>query len=129
MKTLLEASIECAKVRINKLLDKNGSSTSTFKSGYNEGAKEAQRWIPIEEELPPEDGQDILLKNEKWINEDYNVNGVRIGCYGDGKWMSASWCNNHDEYHTRTSEIDDETFTDSLAVNQIPTHWRPIERR
>ena len=92
------------------------------------GAREAQRWIPIEEELPPEDGQEILLKNEKWIDEDYNIKGVRAGSYCDEIWTSAYWCGHHDEYHTRTSDEDDDQFTDSLAVNQIPTHWRPIER-
>jgi len=97
-------------------------------SDFKAGAEFAQRWIPIEEELPVEDGQDILLKNQKWIDEDYNTTGVRIGSYGDGKWISAYWCRTHDEYHTRTSEDDDTTFTDSLAENQIPTHWRPIER-
>jgi len=92
------------------------------------GAREAQRWIPIEEELPPEDGQEILLKNEKWIHEDFNIKGVRAGSYCDGIWTSAYWCGYHDEYHTRTSDEDDDSFTDSLALNQVPTHWRPTER-
>jgi len=100
---------------------------SNYIDWANLGAREAQRWIPIEE-LPPMDGQDILIKNEKWIDEDFNENGVRIGCYGDGIWTSAYWCNTHDEYHTRTSDEDDEAFEDSKAEDQIPTHWRPIDR-
>lgn len=94
----------------------------------NFGAREAQRWISIDEEIPPEDGQDILLKSHRWIDEDYNVNGVRIGTYAEGVWTSAYWCRQHDEYHTRTNQEDDSTFDDSSAENQIPTHWRPIER-
>lgn len=90
---------------------------------------EAQRFIPIEEELPPE-GVECLLQNEKWINEDYNPKGIRNGFLGgDGIWVSNYWCNYHDEYHTRTSDEDDESFSDPKAENQVPTHWRPYFRK
>lgn len=81
-------------------------------------------WIKINN-IPPEG--EVLLYNEKWINEDWNPNGVRIGFYDDvSGWVSAYWCNYHDEYHTRTSEDDDKQFEDFKGKNQIPTHWLPI---
>lgn len=84
------------------------------------------RWNKVGDCLPPEDGQDILLQNDKWIDEDYNILGVRIGSYGDGQWISAYWCRTHDEYHTRTTGEDDKQFEDFEAINQIPTYWRAI---
>ena len=123
MKTTEQTAREYAEVN-----QKTRLSNGITKSDFIAGIEFAQRWIPIPEELPPEDGQEILLKNEKWINEDYNTKGVRVGSYCDEIWTSAYWCGHHDEYHTRTSDEDDDQFTDSLAINQIPTHWRPIER-
>ena len=34
--------------------------------GFNEGVKFAQRWIPVEEELPTEFEKQILVKNEQY---------------------------------------------------------------
>lgn len=85
------------------------------------------KWIDLKEQQP-EAGREVLLYNEKWINEDYNPNGIRIGWFGDvSGWVSAYWCNYHEEYHTRDSVDDDKQFTDSEAENQVPTHWMEIE--
>lgn len=88
--------------------------------------EELIKWNNVKDKLPPEDGQDILLQNDRWIDEDYNELGVRIGSYGDDQWISAYWCRNHDEYHTRTTVEDDKQFEDFEAINQIPTKWKPI---
>jgi hypothetical protein len=83
-------------------------------------------WIPLTEKEPPE-GFEVLLYNKNWINEDWNPKGIRIG-FLDGVvgWVSAYWCNYHDDYHTRTSDEDDKQFEDYKAENQIPTHWMEI---
>ena len=82
----------------------------------------------LTEKNKPELGVEVLLYSEKWINEDYNPKGIRVGFWCDvQEWVSAYWCNYHDEYHTRTSCEDDEKFEDSKAENQIPTHWMNIE--
>lgn len=95
----------------------------------NLGAREAQRFIPLEEDLPP-GGVEVLLQNDKWKNEDDNPEGIRSGfLVSDGTWVSSYWCNYHDEYHTRSSNEDDDQFEDSKAENQIPTHWRPYFRK
>jgi len=84
-------------------------------------------WISVSERIPDQ-GIEVLLFSDKWIDEDFNPNGTRIG-YLDGiaEWVSAYWCNYHDEYHTRTSVEDDSMFAEVKAIYQIPTHWMPIK--
>ena len=75
----------------------------------------------------PEPGIEVLLFNENWKHPDWNPRGIRIGFLDDvSGWVSAYWCNTHDEYHTRDSMLDDEQFEDSSAMNQIPSHWKEI---
>jgi hypothetical protein len=81
----------------------------------------------LDEINKPEPGEEVLLYNEKWISDD-NPKGIRVGFWCDVQgWVSAYWCNYHDEYHTRVSSEDDVKFEDSKAENQIPTHWMSIE--
>ena len=80
---------------------------------FKAGVEFAQRWIPVEEELP-KNANEIILKNEKWITE-YNPNGTRMG-YMDNErkklFYSAYWDENGQCY--------------SMSEEQ-PTHWRPID--
>jgi hypothetical protein len=63
------------------------------------GAKEAQRWIQIEEEMPINDGCRILVRND--------------GCFP----IISTAIFKGDEFHADFS----------LCTEDI-THWRPIER-
>ena len=84
------------------------------------------KWISTKSRIPKK-GIEVLLFNEKWINEDYNPKGIRIGFLDDvSGWTSAYWCNYHDDYHTRTSDGDNKQFKDFKASNQVPTHWMSI---
>ena len=83
-------------------------------------------WFDVNKTDVPE-GIELLLYNEVWINEDFNSKGIRIGFLdGDGTWITAYWCNYHDEYHTRRSDTDDEQFKLSKGIDQIPTYWTHI---
>jgi hypothetical protein len=83
-------------------------------------------WIMLEKQKP-EAGKEVLLFNENWKNEDFNPKGIRIGFFDDiSGWISAYWCNYHDDYHTRTSDEDNNQFEDYKAGNQVPTHWMCI---
>lgn len=130
MKTIEAAAEEYAlefvrKREIDDMYISQSDLLST-KEDFKAGIEFAQRWIPIEEELP-ELGVEVLFKNEKWINEDYNPDGVRIGFRDDGAgYVTAYYCSYHDEYHTRNSEEDNGQFEQAKAEDQIPTHWRPI---
>ena len=114
MKTIKEAAKEYA---ISLHADDCHLSISEIemyaKTDFEAGVEFAQRWIPVEEELP-KNANEIILKNEKWITE-YNPNGTRMG-YMDNErkklFYSAYWDENGQCY--------------SMSEEQ-PTHWRPIE--
>ena len=66
-------------------------------------------WIETKKELPPECTV-VLGYSKKWIDEDFNPEGIREAFLGgDGDWASAAWNNDQDCWST-----DWET---------IPTHW------
>jgi hypothetical protein len=85
------------------------------KNDFIAGVKFAQQWTSINDELPEEDGNDYLLRNDKWIHEDYSPNGVRFGFFNSElegeKWTHVHWSGYSDEYITEHDE---------------PTHWRKI---
>lgn len=83
-------------------------------------------WIAIKDK-EPEIGIEVLFYNEKWVDEDFNPNGVRIGFRDDICYTSAYWCNYHEDYHTRTSDEDNDQFELAKAIDQIPTHWMVIQ--
>ncbi len=85
-----------------------------------------KHWVSVKDN-PPEEGIEFLLYNEKWIDEDFNPKGIRVGFLdGLGGWISSHWCNTHDEYHTRISSEDDKQFEDFKGENQVPTHYWPL---
>lgn len=85
-------------------------------------------WIKIESDTEIPTGIELLLFNEKWIDEDFNPNGVRIGFKDDlTNWTTAQYSNYQDCYYTRTADEDDNKFKLSKAVDQIPTHFKVID--
>ncbi|MDR1981501.1 MAG: hypothetical protein LBQ39_07780 [Tannerellaceae bacterium] len=128
MKTIEEAAGEWADNHYNKIQEYEDWDDDGFDEGYNTGANYraidafkagvefAQRWIPIEEDLPPLDGKDYLLRNDEWIHPDVNPLGIRFGFYNpdleDTEWTHVHYSMYSDEYIT---EYD------------APTHWRYID--
>lgn len=46
------------------------------------------KWNKVsEKELPY--GEEVIAFNEKWIDEDFNPNGTRVGFLGDDGFISA----------------------------------------
>ena len=117
MKTIKEASKEKRETSImllygSKLID-CVTVANREEASFISGVEFAQRWIPVEEELP-ENANEIILKNEKWITE-YNPNGTRMGYMDDERkklFYSAYWDENGECY---------------LMSEEQPTHWRPIK--
>lgn len=93
------------------------------------GAREAQRFISLEEELPPE-GEEVLFYNENWINEDFNPRGIRFGFMNNDDFITAHYWNDQDTYVTIShSECDGNGFySEEIRHNINPTHWRPLFR-
>lgn len=98
------------------------------KKAFKKGVEFAQRWISIEDELPKE-GEEVLLFNEKWKDEDYNPRGLRIGFLGADGFISAHWWNYQDCYMTISKNECEGNSAYSKEIQEItePTHWRPIE--
>ena len=76
---------------------------------FKNGAEFAQRWISVEEELPPI-GEMVLTKMEKrhgdtWVQHYYST-ATRLE--NQGEWQDVNWVNH------------------SMSFGHI-THWRPIE--
>ena len=76
---------------------------------FKAGADFAQRWISVEEELPPI-GEMVLTKMEKrhgdtWVQHYYST-ATRLE--NQGEWQDVNWVDH------------------SMSFGHI-THWRPIE--
>ena len=76
---------------------------------FKEGVEFAQRWISVEEELPPI-GEMVLTKMEKrhgdtWVQHYYST-ATRLE--NQGEWQDVNWVDH------------------SMSFGHI-THWRPIE--
>ena len=87
----------------------NAGSNAYFGNGFRAGVEFAQRWIPVEEELP-DIGEEVLVKRElrqgdTWVQRFCSVS-TRLA--PSGEWEDVKWS---DVGHTRG----------------IVTHWRPIE--
>lgn len=83
-----------------------------------------------EKELPY--GEEVIAFNEKWIDEDFNPNGTRVGFLGDDGFISAEWDDEYDEYETHYEEGDDyddvpasmlDEHHKKFAKPNMPTHW------
>ena len=59
---------------------------------FLEGAKFALnvQWINYKEQKPPF-GVEIIAYHHKWVDEDFNPNGTRVGFLSDEGFISAFW--------------------------------------
>ncbi len=111
METIKEAAGKCGGCRLSCLtecetFESNDEKTACCnrleRHGFIQGVAWAERWIPVEEELP--DNQDIVLvKTDKGCVSTAYLHGKKSGfiCYGQ------------------------EAYNDFGEV----THWRPIEHK
>ena len=112
MKTIIEAAQEFGE---KPSFIEKGIEIQTM-AGFYAGVEFAQRWIPVEEELPEMsdneedwifddefDDEPIKFSKDVLIKDKYG--NVAMGCmYEDGDWLS--------EY---------------IIMDKPITHWRPIE--
>ena len=80
-----------------------------IQDAFTAGSEFAQRWISVEEELPPI-GEMVLTKMEKrhgdtWVQNDYST-ATRLE--NQGEWQDVNWVDH------------------SMSFGHI-THWRQIE--
>lgn len=109
MKTIKEAAKESAK----KMLPLQTDLHSYFREQFKDGVEFAQRWIPVEEELP------LCYESGLWdgLRSDFVL--VK---FQDGRWTKA---------RLYSGILDGNSFNDWCNENDyqlyIITHWRPIE--
>ena len=72
--------------------------------------------------LPPED-VDVLAYNKKWIDEDFNPKGIRIGFREEDRFYSAQR-NDDSNYSTHCS--DDNDYYDHNGKDELPEYWVEI---
>lgn len=112
MKTLKNAAREFADT-----VKGNYSTRSIMEQAFLAGAKEAERRIPVTEELP-ELNETVIGFNEMWIDSTNNPEGSRE-CFrsvvDDNDWISSRW------------DMDLDSYVKDVGVE--PTHWRPIVRK
>ena len=103
MNTIEQAAIDYA-----ESLEDNDYTIET-EAAFKAGAEFAQRWIPVDEELP-EIGEQVLAKKElrdgdTWVQNFYSI-VTRMT--PSGEWEGVKW-------------------SDVGFTRGIVTHWRPIE--
>ena len=86
-------------------------------------------YINYQEQKPPI-GVEVIAYNHKWVDEDFNSNGTRIGFLSDEGFISAFWWDEQDCYET-ISKLhceDDEDFFENHIDNTEPEFWFPIPK-
>ena len=90
-------------------------STTEKRDAFENGAEFAQRWIPVEDELP-EDSDD-LVQTEKYI---YTENAVLVRTV-NGKYSVSKRSKFKGNNNSKWEWMGSSSFSDSV------THWRPIK--
>ena len=103
MKTINDAAIECANIYLQGYRDSYPADENDFVDVFEAGVEFAQRWIPVEEELP-RIGEKVITK----MNKDKRTS------YGIATRIREEW------------EIDAHWIDHTFSYMNI-THWRPIE--
>lgn len=81
-------------------------------------------WVSVKERLP-EVGVEVIAFNPEWLDEDYNLHGMRVGFLNesqeDGYFVSAKYNNYQDCYET-----DGDPDSSKRLPDEIFTYWRPF---
>ena len=98
---------------------------------FLEGAKFALEnlWINYKEKEPPF-GVEVIAYHHKWVDEDFNPNGTRIGFLSDDGFISAFWWDEQDCYETISKQHceSNRDFYRSHIDNTEPEFWVPIPK-
>ena len=104
MKSIEEAAKEYAKLEYEDLYDEDSLDVDITIKDFTKGVEFAQKWIPIEEELPFAFDHSIGI--EMKLENGVVLSGYR---FSDGDWLKFT--------EDGTGEI----------IKKKVTHWRPIE--
>lgn len=88
------------------------------------------QWVSVKDEPIPQ-GPFVLAYHPKWVDDDFNKQGVRIGFQSDNGFISAYWWDTQDDFiaivksNWESDEANKAFFEDHLD-NSEPTHWMII---
>ena len=74
--------------KIKKKAEGFGKLAPIFLEGANFALE--NRNINYQEQKPPF-GVEVIAYHHKWVDEDFNPNGTRVGFLGDEEFISAFW--------------------------------------
>ena len=116
---------------IQEKIQKKAEEFGKLAPAFLEGAKFAleNRYINYQEQKPPF-GVEVIAYHHKWVDEDFNPNGTRVGFLGDEGFISAFWWDYQDCYET-ISKLNCESNRDfyrSHIDNTEPEFWFPIPK-
>ena len=110
---------------IQEKIQKKAERFGKLAPAFLEGAKFAlnNQCINYREQKPPL-GVEVIAFNRRWIDEDFNPNGTRIGFLNENDdFTSAYWWDEQDCY-----EINDGSFHKSPIDNIEPEFWAYIPK-
>ena len=86
-------------------------------------------WINYSKQKPPL-GEEVIAYNKKWIDEDFNPKGTRVGFLSDNGFISAFWWDTQDDYIAiDKSKVDTNPFFFQRHVdNTEPEYWMEIPK-
>ena len=94
-----------------------------------EGFGKLAQWINYKEEEPPF-GVEVIAYHHKWVDEDFNSNGTRIGFLSDDGFISAFWWDEQDCYETISKQHceSNKDFFKRHIDNTEPEFWFSIPK-
>lgn len=110
---------------LQEKIQKKAEGFGQLAPAFLEGARFAleNQYINYREQKPPL-GVEVIAFNRKWIDEDFNPNGTRIGFLNENDdFTSVYWWNEQDRY-----EINDGNFYKSPIDNIEPEFWAYIPK-
>ena len=116
---------------VREKIKKKAEGFGPLAPAFLEGAEFAleNRYINYQEQKPPF-GVEVIAYHHKWVDEDFNPNGTRIGFLSDEGFISAFWWDYQDCYETISKSHceSDEDFYENHIDNTEPEFWFPIPK-
>ena len=113
--------------KIQKKAEEYGQLASVFLEGTKFALN--NMYINYQEQKPPF-GVEVIAYHHKWIDEDFNPRGIRVGFLGFDGFISAFWYDEQDCYET-ISKLHCESNKDCYAnhIDNIePEFWCPFPK-
>lgn len=84
------------------------------------------KWKKYDKDNLPPIGEEVLAYSKKWINEDFNPRGIRVGFQCDyGDFISAYWWDYQDDYIAISKDICEGSpeFFENHMDKTEPEYW------